>query len=242
MAATSNLVFRCQAAQATGAATRARSLGLTGKRGLRANVVPVARTARSFGTSKARDVGSTGAVCVRRKRVHGVGAPTELRTRGRAHVCHSFRFEGGGGGGGGNNNITSAIVTALIIYLLAGTPVGRFLLDGWLFLWALAFILPPVLLFAFNLYTKKNVVSSQCPNCAYPMDVLKNADAIVCPSCGTNLELDGDQLLRKGPSFERQQENPFGTPFGNGGFSSKASNDVIDAEVIDVDVVDKDKK
>ena len=94
-----------------------------------------------------------------------------------------------------------------------------------------ALILPPVIGFGFDFWSKQNVIQSPCPNCGQVAAGLKNQGFTQCFSCGAQLSLRGEEWKLRSKYEDDPRDG--GGSGGRGGGDSNVI-DVDASEVIDV--------
>ena len=79
------------------------------------------------------------------------------------------------------------------------TTVGLgWVVNGFLILLALLFILPILVFWGFQWWLKRKLVQDNCPVCSYEFTGFQNTE-FRCPSCGEALQVTGDSFTRLTP-------------------------------------------
>lgn len=131
---------------------------------------------------------------------------------------------GPGGGPGGFN--WGPVVGLGLVFAFPG-----FFLNLFNSFFIAAFVLPPIVGFGFNQWSKRAIVQAACPNCGQMAAGMKSQGFTQCFTCGSELSLtsDGD-----GWRLRSKYEDPIASRMNS---DSKAGppGGVIDVDVIDVD-------
>lgn len=165
----------------------------------------------------------------------------------------SMRLDPGGGRGpnGGNNGIGRIVFNLALAggltYLTVTGKLG-WLFDAFISLWLLVVLVPIVGIVAFLWFADREIISSVCPNCGNPFQVLEftmKDEQQFCPYCSQPFKLEGKQFVREGPRFATKQSKGFRPPFGGFGQSPQSSSNTsqdppgvivdVEAEVVDRD-------
>ncbi|KAG0602977.1 hypothetical protein M758_10G055700 [Ceratodon purpureus] len=140
-------------------------------------------------------------------------------------VRASMKLDPGGGGPGEENGIGRVVVNLAIaggLTYLTITGKLSWLFDALVSLWLFVVLVPIVGFIAFLWFADREIISSTCPNCGNPFQVLeftmKEEEEQFCPYCSQPFKLEGKQFVRDGPRFSKKQSKGFRQPFGQPGF------------------------
>jgi len=147
-------------------------------------------------------------------------------TRNAGVVRASFKLDPGNGGPDEERGIGRLVVNLAIAggltYLTITGKLG-WVFDAFVSLWLFIVLVPIVGFIAFLWFADREIVSSNCPNCGNPFQVLeftmKDEEEQFCPYCSQPFKLEGKQFVRDGPRFSKKQSKQgFRQPFGQQGF------------------------
>jgi predicted RNA-binding Zn-ribbon protein involved in translation (DUF1610 family) len=85
----------------------------------------------------------------------------------------------------------------LVTLLLTSLGLG-WVLNGFIILIALLFIVPVVGVWGLQWWLKRKLIHDRCPVCSYEFTGFKNTQ-FNCPSCGETLQIEGDNFSRMTP-------------------------------------------
>lgn len=97
-----------------------------------------------------------------------------------------------------NNSGLGCWLTLLLMGLLLGSVGLGWVVNGFLILLGLLFILPAIGLLVARWWLKRRIVSDSCPVCQYQMTGFSGSQS-QCPSCGEILEVEGGKFKRYTP-------------------------------------------
>lgn len=88
---------------------------------------------------------------------------------------------------------------SIILFAFILTSVGLgWVINGFIFLLILLFILPVVVFWGFQWWLKRKLTQDRCPVCNYEFTGFKNTE-FNCPSCGELLEVEAESFNRITP-------------------------------------------
>lgn len=98
-----------------------------------------------------------------------------------------------------DNNSGLGCWTSLFLLILLLTSVGLgWVINGFLILLGLLFIVPVVAFWGFQWWLQRKLVQDNCPVCDYEFTGFKNTE-FRCPSCGEPLQVKENQFSRLTP-------------------------------------------
>ncbi len=97
-----------------------------------------------------------------------------------------------------NNSGLGCWLTLLLVGLLLGSVGLGWLVNGFIVLLGILFILPAIALLVARWWIKRSVITDACPVCQYELTGFSGSQS-QCPSCGTILEIKDGQFKRYTP-------------------------------------------
>jgi hypothetical protein len=142
----------------------------------------------------------------------GLASLTSTSTTTALHM--SFLPPGGGGGGRQNGTsdglgeIARGVVTLLVTVAFFASPLGGLVFALFNSFLALAILLPIAAVVGFNVWQYLFTINGACPNCGAPVRVLKDEQSpSVCFTCGSILQVKGDQIYLANLSNNNKMDN-----------------------------------
>ncbi|MBE9046763.1 hypothetical protein IQ255_20515 [Pleurocapsales cyanobacterium LEGE 10410] len=87
----------------------------------------------------------------------------------------------------------------IILFAFILTSIGLgWVINGFIILLTLLFILPVIVFWGFQWWLKRKLVQDQCPVCSYEFTGFKNTE-FNCPSCGEPLQVTAESFSRITP-------------------------------------------
>ena len=97
-----------------------------------------------------------------------------------------------------NNSGFGCLITLLLAVWLLGAVGLGWLVNSFLILLALVFLLPGIAWFGFRWWVQRNLVRDSCPACSYEFTGFDGSECR-CPNCGEPLKVESRRFQRLTP-------------------------------------------